>query len=340
MSLRIGMTYNLRGDFPMIEGAPEDVCADWDLPGPIAGIAEVLRGIGYEVVDFGDPRRLIQLIQRDVSIDVDLILNLAEMTGYRFREALAPALFELLGLPYALSTPDAMVVSLDKNLANLVVARAGVPVPNWVLADRADSEQLGAFLHASPRSRWMVKPNAEGSSTGISPHSSCTTHAEVRQQVTRLVEHYGQPAMVQEFLAGRELTVGVVETESGPTAVVPVEVDLSTTGPSNVFHWQRKEALGDQAVVLRPLESSDPLFEPARTLAVAAFEAIGARDCARVDLRCLDGSDGLSFMEINTTPGLDPDSADAFGIDHVELLQLIISGAARRYGLEQVVAGG
>jgi D-alanine-D-alanine ligase len=325
MSLRIGLTYNLRTDHPQYDDGPADIVADWDLSEPMAGIAAGLARMGYDVVDIGDPRRLL-----DADFGLDLVFNAAEMTGLRYREALAPALYELLGIPYTLSTPDAMVVSLDKNLSNLVVRQAGGRVPDWVVAGGADDPALSTLATNGARSRWIVKPVAEGASAGVLRGSVCDTVEQVRQRVQWSVDTYAEPALVQRFMSGRELTVGVVDVDGEPRALAPVEVDLSGTGDVPLFHWESKESLGDDAVPCAVVGPDDPIYEPAQRLAVLSYRAVGARDCARVDLRCAEGSRDLAFLEINTVPGLDPDSAEAFAMDYDELLGVIVASAARR----------
>ncbi len=327
--MRIGLTYNLRADHPDLAVGPTDVAADWDLAQPMAELREGIVRVGHQVVDIGDPRALLE---RD--FEIDLIFNVAEMTGVRFREALAPALFELLSLPYTFSTADAMVTSLDKNVSNLLVRQAGGPVADWTIARASDHARLRRVLDERPGERWIVKPIAEGSSMGISRGSVCDSVAAVREQVDRAVATYGQPAMVQRFLAGRELTVGVVEREGRPHPLAPMEVELQ----GELFDFTSKEALGADVVRNLTVDRLDPLYAPARAIAALAFEAIGCRDVARVDLRCAEGSQELSFLEINALPGLDPLSAETFAIDYDELLATIIASACRRYGWDRAGA--
>ena len=327
--MRIGFTYNLREDHPQLAAGPADVAADWDLAEPMQELREGIARVGHQVVDIGDPRALLEH-----DFDVDLIFNIAEMTGFRFREALAPALCELLGLPYTFSTADVMVTSLDKNVSNLLVRQAGGAVADWAIAWRSDDAQLLRALDERPGARWIVKPVAEGSSMGISRSSVCDSAAAVREQVDRAVATYGEPALVQRFLAGRELTVGVVERDGRPHALAPMEVELR----GELFDFTSKEALGAEVVRNLAVDRSDPLYEPARAIAALAFEVIGCRDVARVDLRCAQGSEELSFLEINALPGLDPLSAETFAIDYDELLATIIASACRRYGWDRAGA--
>jgi D-alanine-D-alanine ligase len=322
--VRIGLVYNLRTDHPGLETGPVDVFADWDVAEPMAELREGLGRIGHEVVDVGDPQRLLE-----GDLGLDLVFNVAEMTGYRYREALVPSLLELLGIPYTFAAPDGMVLTLDKNVSNLLVRQAGGAVADWTIARGADDVLLDGFLGAHPGARFLVKPVAEGSSMGITKDAVCDTPEAVRRLVRASVETYAQPALVQLFLAGRELTCAVVEVDGRPQPLGPIEIE-SATERSELFDFDRKEALGDEVVRCLPLDPGDPLYGPAQEISVLAFAATGCRDVARVDLRCAEGSEGLSFLEINALPGLDPLSAEAMTDDYDALLEAIVASAMRR----------
>jgi D-alanine-D-alanine ligase len=322
--MRIGLVYNLRTDHPGLETGPVDVFADWDVAEPMAELREGLGRIGHEVVDVGDPQRLLE-----GDLGLDLVFNVAEMTGYRYREALVPSLLELLGIPYTFAAPDGMVLTLDKNVSNLLVRQAGGEVADWTIARGADDVLLDGFLGAHPGARFLVKPVAEGSSMGITKDAVCDTPEAVRRLVRASVETYAQPALVQLFLAGRELTCAVVEVDGRPQPLGPIEIE-SATERSELFDFDRKEALGDEVVRCLPLDPGDPLYGPAQEISVLAFAATGCRDVARVDLRCAEGSEGLSFLEINALPGLDPLSAEAMTDDYDALLEAIVASAMRR----------
>ncbi|MEA2149553.1 MAG: D-alanine-D-alanine ligase [Solirubrobacteraceae bacterium] len=323
--MRIGLVYNLRTDHPDLATGPVDVFADWDVAEPMAELRDGLRRTGHEVVDVGDPHRLLA-----GDLDLDLVFNVAEMTGYRYREALVPSLLELLGIPYTFAAPDGMVLTLDKNVSNLLVRQAGGPVADWTIARSADDVLLHRFLDEHAGARFLVKPVAEGSSMGITKDAVCDTPAAVRRLVRASVETYAQPALVQLFLAGRELTCAVVEVDGRPQALGPIEIESGTGEGSELFDFDRKEALGDEVVECFPLHAGDPLYGPAQEISVLAFAATGCRDVARVDLRCAAGSEGLSFLEINALPGLDPLSAEAMTDDYDALLEAIVASAMRR----------
>lgn len=323
--MRIGLVYNLRTDHPDLESGPVDVFADWDVAEPMAELRDGLRRIGHDVVDVGDPHRLLE-----GDLDLDLVFNIAEMTGYRYREALAPSLLELLDIPYTFAAPDGMVLTLDKNVSNLLVRQAGGPVADWTIARTADDVMLDRFLDEHPGARFLVKPVAEGSSMGIGKDAVCDTPDAVRRLVRAGIETYAQPALVQLFLAGREVTCAVVEVDGRPQALGPIEIENGTSEGSELFHFESKEALGDEVVRCTPLRPGDPLYGPAQEVSVLAFAATGCRDVARVDLRCAEGSDGLSFLEINALPGLDPLSAEAMTDDYDALLEAIVASAMRR----------
>src|SRR5437660_8568029 len=125
--MRIGITYDLKGDIPVSPGAPDDLQEEFDSPVTIDAIATVLRSLGHEVRKLGDGR---ELLERLLARPPDFVFNFAEGQGIgRAREARVPALLEMLGIPYTGSDPLTMAVTLDKDCAKRLVQSVGVAVP-------------------------------------------------------------------------------------------------------------------------------------------------------------------------------------------------------------------
>ncbi len=137
------------------------------------------------------------------------MLNFAEGTGGgRSREARVPAVLEMLGIPYTGSDPLTLAVTLDKDCAKRLVAAAGVATPAWALfaGDHAEAEGQLAGL----RLPLIVKPAFEGSSKGILSTSLVRTTAGLAEKLDEVYRHYRQSVLVEEFIEGDELTVGIV----------------------------------------------------------------------------------------------------------------------------------
>lgn len=327
--LRVGLFYNLRQDFTWRKDHPKDADGDWDVIETIMHVKQSLEHNNYDVLDLKEP---LLLLDPEVVNSIDIVFSFCEMIGYRFRESLVPALCELLKKPYVFSPPDALLISLDKNLCNLVVRQAGGKVPNWQIYQTKEITEL--FEISFP---CLIKPSAEGSGMGINERSVVNHLTDLRAQISWIIEQYRQPALVQEFMSGREFTIGVIETEGEPLPFIPLELCPLTQEDNFTYHHGVKEK-ADQLVAFRALENDQPLTEQIQILAVTAFKAVGCRDAARVDIR-LSESGIAHFLEINPLPHLHPKIGDfcrsalEFGMDYDELIRTIMENAVRRFNL-------
>lgn len=323
--LRVGLTFDLRGAYRLAPGMPPDRFAELDDERTIAGIEAALAGLGHRVVRIGGLRDLVARLRDGLGVDV--VFNLAEGTIGRGREAHVPALLEAYGVPYTGSDPATLGVTLDKALTKRVWLGAGLPTPEFhVVATPAD---VGAVPDAYPR---FVKPVAEGSSMGIDAGSLVHDAAGLRARAAHVWMAYGQPALVEPFLPGREFTVGVVDR-----AGVPAVLGVAETSPAGYVRGYVEKRLTAAAGGAAPFRAvTDPnLVAELGELALRAFRAVGCRDLARVDLR-LDGDGRPQLLEINALPGLAPARsamaflADRAGGGYPDLIATVLSGALRR----------
>lgn len=327
--MNVGLLYNLRRDYVAAPGMPPDGAWDWDDRETIDEIADGLRRNGLDVLDIGDPRGLLDPSLRD---RIDVVFSICEMTGLRHREAQVPALCELLGIPYGFSPPEVMICTLDKNLANLIARQAAIPVPPWSLVTGA--RDLERFTeHVGSTRPLIVKPVAEGSSIGVDSGAVVRSRAALVARVAHVLRSYRQPAVVQHYCPGRELTVGVIEQRGVATAMSAMEIHDAEGRPFGVYGGPEKETPG--VARLTGLPSSDHLGEQARELALRCHLAFGCRDASRIDLR-EDEHGGLCFLECNPLPHLHPvvsdfcHSARAAGYGYEVLLAAVVNGALRR----------
>jgi D-alanine-D-alanine ligase len=326
--LRVGVTFNLRRT-----DAEEE--AEHDPPETIAALHAALSALGYDVVEL---EATPDLPARLAGAAPDLVFNLAEGWAGRHREAQVPGLLELAGIAYTGSDPGCMVVSLDKALAKRVVAAAGVRTPTFAVMRRGD-EPLPPDL----RFPVFAKPLAEGSSKGIDGGSLVHRREELTAVVGRLVERYRQPALVEEYLPGREFTVGVLEP--GPVTLPIMEI-LPVPGQHRMDAYDRvRKTTGEIACTTQPELSRAERFAIERA-ALRAFEALGCRDVARIDLR-QDRYGEIAFIECNPLPGLTPGFSDlclcaeAAGLDYQTLVARILAPAVGRLrDARRSVAGG
>lgn len=325
--LKVGFTFNVKRIKPTADG--EDREAEYDSPSTLQAIREAIASHGHEVVDLEATPELPMVL---ATTPVDIVFNIAEGFRGRNRESQVPALLELLDIPYTGSDPATLSLALDKALAKKVVRTAGIETPNFQLMTTGRERLDKQF------SRWplIVKPVAEGSSKGVIAKSVCHSEAELRAVVKEMVERYQQPALIEEFIGGREFTVGLLG-ERRPEVLPPMEIvftDKSDKTP--IYKFEDKLEANDRIKYEVPAKLEPAQLERLRAAARGAFMALGCRDVARIDFR-MDDAGRFCFLECNPLPGLTPGWSDLVliaqgdGMDYHTLIGEILSGAIRRY---------
>lgn len=323
--LRIGLCYDLKPDYLAAGFAPEDVM-EFDEEETIAFLGEALEANGHRVERVG---RGLELARRLAAGERwDLVFNLAEGVKGRSREAQVPAVCELFDQPYTFSDPLACAVTLDKPLAKRLVRDGGVPTPAFAVVESAEQA-----VELDPP--FFIKPVAEGSSKGVTDRSRVATREALGPAVAELLETFRQPVLVERYLPGREVTVGIVGNgaEARTVGVMEVTFNDGTDGDYTALNKQ------DYATRVRyRLLDGEPLADKARERALAVFHLLSCRDGARVDFRC-DPEGEPHFLEINPLPGIHPTYSDLpimstlAGISYPDLVGRIVEASARRWGL-------
>jgi D-alanine-D-alanine ligase len=326
--LRVGLVYNIKRVAPKATGE-DDAEAEFDSPKTINAIRDAIQSFGHEVV-------LVEAtgasLGRLSGADVDVVFNIAEGLHGRARESAVPAYLELLDIPYTGSDPTTLALALDKALAKRIVAQSGVPTPRFVVMYTGSEPLPEGMLFPV-----VVKPNAEGSSKGVFDKSVAHSEDELRQMAARILERYRQQGViVEEFLSGREFTVGLLG-ERDPRVLSPMEIVFTANaGEFPVYTFAHKLDYGDQVRYDAPAVLDPELQAKIEAVAYDAFVALGCRDVARVDVR-LNGAGEPNFIECNPLPGLSPGWSDlcliaqSVGMDYATLIGEILAPAVRRF---------
>ena len=316
--MRIGLTFDLQTD-------PHDARqAEYDPPRTIQAVETALTELGHEVSRLGSARDLVTLPDRLRA--VELVLNIAEGSCGRCREAWVPTLLELAGVPYVGSGPAALALGLDKAMSKRVALACGVPTPEWITVD-----QPQALPRAIPLDfPVVVKPRYEGSGIGIDEGAVARDAEALRQRVQWLYDQRQQPMLIERFIPHGELTVCVIGNDE-PIAYPAIQRPIDPTSRLSTHVVKRPPARWDA-----PLELTEQLDTQARRMALAMFRAIGCRDMARVDVR-VDERGVSWFLEINPLPSLDPEGtlgllAEYLGVSYSHLIGRILEAASRRLG--------
>ncbi len=348
---KVALLANLKVNAPHWEGMPEDQWDDLDSEKTIHALLEAIRSGGH-TCDFleGD----ITLVDTVRKFKPDICFNICESHFGDAREAQVPAILEKLQIPYTGSKVLCLALGLDKPMTKRVLTYHDLPTPDFQTFERVDEP-----LDEKMQFPLFVKPSREGTGMGVTAQSIVKDEAELREQVSQMIQRYKQAALVETFIEGREVTVGMVGNLVGPVArrlphdedlprieaglrfFPPMEVDLSPYLETDAVYANRlKVALADQLNYLCPAPLDDDMVDELNWLAAAVFRVTGALDVARVDFR-LDANDDWKpyILEINPLPGLSPGISDivieaaAEGVDHPTLVNMILETALRRYGM-------
>ncbi len=344
---RVAVIANVRGKAPVGENAPHDAGAEFDKIETIQAVQKSIEAQKHTTVFLAADTTLPLRLLRE---NPDICFNFAEGMGGDAREAQVPALLEMLHIPYTASRVLANAVGLDKTLTKRIWRDCGLPTARFQQFDRGD-ETLDATLHFP----MFVKPAREGTGMGMGSESIVHNEAELRKQVKWVITSYRQPALVEEYLSGREFTVAVLGRqdaalysqhpewygEDGFHRFPVLEVDHRNAATPGVYgHHLKVLGFDDEGAAhfLCPARIDADLSHRLQELAIQAHLAVGALDVSRVDIR-LDAEGRPCLLEINTLPGMTPNFSDlcvianADGITYQNLILEILYLGASRFGM-------
>lgn len=288
-------------------------------------VAEALRGVGREVVERDVDSHLLRALREEPPGCVVPMLHGESGEDGAIREVL-----ELLGVPYVGAGPAACRTAFDKPVAKTVVARAGLLTPESVCLPAESFRELGAAeVMAALVGRLglplMVKPAQSGSALG------CTVVRRAEELPAAMVNAYayGPVALLERFVAGTEVAVGVLDDGSGPHPLPPVEI----APDGGVYDYTARYTAGSTEFFV-PARLSDEAAAECARVALAAHEALGLRDVSRSDL-IVDDTGRVWFLEVNVAPGFTetstvPLAVEASGLDLGKVVASLVDAAMGR----------
>lgn len=289
-----------------------------------AACAEALARLGARVTRIDAGRDLTQVL---AGVEPDVVFN--ALHGAWGEDGCVQGVLETLGLPYSHSGVLASALAMDKAKSKAVLAAAGVTVPGGGLFNRFDVAR--EHVMAPP---YVVKPNAEGSSVGVFLVFDGANRPP--QQIVEPSWTYGEEVMVEPYIRGLELAVGVMDGR----AMTVTEI-IPRTG---FYDYDAKYSDGGSAHVV-PARIAPNMLEKAKELAERAHAALGCRGVSRADLRYDEINHGMVLLEVNTQPGMTPTSlvpeqAAAQGVDFDALVLWITEDAYARAAAGRIAKSG
>ena len=319
--MKVGLTFDLRSWY-IDRGYSMDETAEFDKQETVDALENSLKLMGYETELIGNTFQLIEALAAGKKWDI--VFNIAEGLYGDGRESVVPAILDQYKIPYVFSGPVIMGLSLNKHIAKLVVSAAGVPVsPGILVSGLKDLEKYNLEFPL------FVKPVSEGTGKGITEKSLVNSFAELKAMVEWILSEFRQPALVEEYLPGREFTVGIVGYGEDAVAIGGMEVICANNLPYSV---EVKENYQNYCTY-KPLD--EDIIDECKSVALSAWRALDAVDAGRVDLKA-DRKGRICFIEANPLAGLNPVHSDLpilsrmYGIQYQTLMEMIMKAAIKR----------
>lgn len=331
--LQVGLTYNLKKANKTNEIEPKaiDDEAEYDEITTVLAIKEALE----------NERCQVTLLEADQDLPVklsqkkyDIIFNIAEGIYGRGREAQVPALLNFYKIPFTGSDETTLCIALDKALTKRLLSTYRIKTPKYQIVEK-NQPQIDVKVHFPA----IVKPNAEGSSKGISDVAIVTNKEELLDLVKKNISLYKEDMLVEEYIDGREFTVGVLGNDSDVRVFPPMEiVYLNQENDFKIYSYNVK--LNYKKLIRYECPANIPQDIEAKMMNIAKkiFEVLSCKDFARIDFR-LSQEGEIYFIEINPLPGLAPGYSDFpmiaefNGMDYNTLVRNVLKSALKRYGM-------
>ena len=329
--MKVALTYNLK---KKDKTKPADYFSECDSAETINAIVSALKTKGHivEAIDVEYPS-LLSYFKKN---RVDMVFNIAEGVSGKFRESEVPAILDYLNIPYTGSGTFSLALALNKALTKKILKAENIPTPNFQVFEKGNEE-----LDPDLKFPLIVKPNCEGSAKGINKTNVVNTKEELFKKAREIISGYRQEALIEEFIEGKELTVGILE--NGKTTILPIlEIDFSTCRESGEFFysWRMKEYQGNSELGLVPTFHCPARLDrhieaQVKEIALKTHHAVGCFDISRTDIRL--SRDNVPYvLEINPLPGLDPRESNfpimayAAGLKYEDLIDAILMSAFKR----------
>ncbi len=299
MKSTIGFVYDLRKDY-LDEGFTQEDVAEFDSEETIIAIEQAIISCGYNVERIGNPKALAKQLAGGKRWD--MVFNIAEGMGGRNRESYVPALLDMYEIPYTFSDAFVCALTLDKSMAKRLISQASLRTPRFAVV-----KNMADLANIDLQYPLFAKPLAEGTGKGITANSKIENFAQLEQSCLQLLNSCRQPVIVEEFLPGREFTVGVLGNGENARAIGTMEIEILTDVDAGIYSFVNKE---ECSLRVRYSRLEEPLLKAeVERLAVESFKTLECRDSARVDIRC-DNEGNPCFIEINPLAGLHPTHSD------------------------------
>jgi len=330
--MRVALILNTRKDESEFE-------VEYDPPHTIELIRHGIEAAGHEYVFIEADENVLSNLQK---MRPDLVFNRSEGLRGESRESHIPAILEMLEIPYVGANVLTTAVCLNKGWTKKVLSYHGILTPKFYIVSNVEEVDRIKFDYPM-----ILKPNEEGSSVGINEDNVVHNLPQLKAKLKSMLGEYIQEILIEQFIAGREFSVGTLGKPDGSLEVLPiVEVDFTNMPPEvgNVLGQRAKTILDDLSHYVCPANIDSKLKARLETLSLEVCKYLEVPDFARIDFR-MDKKGRIFFLEINPLPGMDfdPEGQDISffplmamkgGYTYDELIRRLLESAMARYGLK------
>ena len=315
-----------------------DTYAEWDTWETINAVKEAIETF-HKVTLVEADENAFETLRK---LKPDIVFNIAEGFNGNSREAQIPAILDMLQIPYTGSDPLTLATCLDKARTKEVLSYNKILNPKFLLVN--DLNQIKNLNFDFPL---MVKPVSEGSSKGIFSSSFAKNHDELKSEVSRILKEYNQPALIEEFLPGKEFTVAIIGngTEAEVLPIVEIQYNDFPADFIPIYSYEAKWILDTKEDPLEvfncPAKIDKKLEAKIKDIVLKTYNVLRCKDWSRIDVR-LNKNREPNIIEVNPLPGILPNpeenscfpkAARAAGINYNEMINKVLLAAASRYKL-------
>ncbi len=330
--MRVALVLNTRNDESEFE-------VEYDPPTTIELIKHGIEAAGHEYIFIEADETMLDNLQK---IRPDLVFNRSEGLRGESRESHVPAILEMLEIPYVGANVLTTAVCLNKGWTKKVLSYHGILTPQFHIVSSLEEVDRITFEYPV-----ILKPNEEGSSVGINEDNVVHNISQLKDKLASMLGEYIQEILIEQFIAGREFSVGTLGRPDGSLEVLPVvEVDFTNMPPEvgNVLGQRAKTILDDLSHYVCPANIDDTLRERLEQISLDVCKYLEVPDFARIDFR-MDEKGRIFFLEINPLPGMDfdPEEQDISFFPlmamkgeytYDELIHRLLDSAIARYALK------
>lgn len=298
---------------------------------------EALESYGHEVSFYDVNERVFEKLRK---AKPDAAFNVCErFNGSSLFEPHVASMLELLGIPYTGSGPLALATCINKPMVKAILMHHEVPTPPYQVF-------YSPYRKLDPELKFplIVKPASMDNSIGITKEAVALNEKEMRRRVIYILERYNQPALAEEFVAGREFTIGIIgnDKEAQALPVCEITMEEAAANPHKIYDydakWNQEGVSYNHTFMNCPADIPKYLEMKLQKVALDVHRILGVRDYSRVDLR-LDAENNPYVLEMNPNPGISADcllpyAAQALGVNYHQLVNVIFCCALERSGLK------